>query len=91
MVKNCIFCINKCYLENDMLELGVREKNFGAPPDASNGFGRVLWDLGYPQNQTGWLYDASIDFYATKRKQVAIFAFSKHLKAIFKEFFFEKM
>ena len=86
-----MFCIKNCFHENDMFELGVREENFCAPPDASNGFGRVVWDLGYPQNQTGWSYDAWIDFYATKRKQVAIFAFSKHLKAIFKEFFFEKM
>ena len=74
-----------------MSELVGREKIFCAPPDASNGFGEVVWDLGYPQNQTGWSYDASIDFYATKCKQVAIFSFSKHLKAIFKEFFFEKV
>ena len=48
-----MFCTNKCYHENDMFELVVREKFFCAPPDASNGFGGVVWDLGYPQNQTG--------------------------------------
>ena len=86
-----MFCIKKCFDENDMFELVVREQFFCAPPDATDGFGGVVWDVGYTQNQTGWSYDASIDFYATKRKQVAIFAFSKLLKAIFKEFFFEKM
>ena len=86
-----MLCIKKYFHENDMSELGVREKNFCAPPDATDGFGKVVWDLGYPQNQTGWSYDAWIDFYATKRKQVAIFSFSKHLKASFKEFFFEKV
>ena len=45
-----MFCIKNCYHENDMSELGVREKNFCAPPDTSNGFGRVVWDVGYPQN-----------------------------------------
>jgi len=86
-----MFCIKNCSEENDMSELVGREKNFCAPPDASNGFEGVVWDVRYPQNQTRWSYDASINFYATKCKQVAIFSFSKHLKAIFKEFFFEKV
>ena len=86
-----MFCIKKCFDENDMSELVVREKFFCAPPDATDGFGGVVWDVGYTQNQTEWSYDASIDFYASKCKEVAIFLFSKYLKAIFKEFFFEKV
>ena len=61
-------------------------KIFCSPPDVFNGLGRVVWDLGYLQNQTGWSYDASINFYATKRQLVAIFSFSKRLKAIFNGF-----
>ena len=69
-----------------MLDFKVREKIFCSPPDTSDGFGRLVWDLGYPQKQTGWSYDASIDFYDHKRKLVAIFTFSYALKAIFNEF-----
>ena len=58
MVKNCMFCIKNCSEENDMTELVGCEKIFCAPPDASDGFGRVVWDVGYPQNQTGCPYDA---------------------------------
>ena len=53
MVKNRMFCIKNCSEENDMSELVGREKNFCAPPDASNGFEVVVWDVRYPQNQTG--------------------------------------
>ena len=42
----------KCFQENVMFELREREKNFCAPPDASDCFGKVVWDLGYLQNQT---------------------------------------
>ena len=86
-----MFDTKKCIEEFGVFELGAREKISCALADASDGFRKLVWDLGYPQNQTGWSYDASIDFYATKCKQVAIFSFSKHLKAIFKEFFFEKV
>ena len=79
--------IQKCFQENAMFDFGMREKIFCSPPDAVDGFGRVVWDLGYLQNQTGCSYDASIDFYATKRQLVAIFSFSKRFKAILKEFF----
>ena len=50
MVKNCMFCIKNCFHENDMFELGVRENYFCGPPDAFNGFGRVVWDQVYLQN-----------------------------------------
>ena len=53
MVKNCVFCIKNCFDENDMSELVVREKFFCAPPDATDGFGGVVWDVGYTQNETG--------------------------------------
>ena len=59
-----------------MFDFKVREKIFCSPPDASDGFGRLVWDLGYPQKQTGGSYDASIDLYDNKRKLVAIFTFS---------------
>ena len=77
--------IEKCFQENAMFDFGMREKIFCSPPGVSNGSGRVVWDLGYLQNQTGCSYDASIDFYATKRQLVAIFSFSKRFKAILKE------
>ena len=51
--KNRMFCIKKCFDENDMFELVVRENIFCAPPDATDGFEEVVWDQGYPQNQTG--------------------------------------
>ena len=78
--------IQKCFEENAMFDFGMREKIFCSPPDAVDGFGRVVWDLGYLQKQTGWSYDAPIDFYATKRQLVAIFSFSKRSKAIFNGF-----
>ena len=71
-----MFGIQKCCQENDMLGFKVREKNFCSPPDALDGFGRIVWDLGYRQKQTGWSYDASIGFYDPKRELVAIFSFS---------------
>ena len=80
-----MFDTKKCTQEFGVFEIGVREKIFCALADVSDGFWKVVWDLGYPQNETGWPYDAWIDFYATKRKLVAIFSFSKPLKAIFKQ------
>ena len=59
-----------------MSELVGCEKFFCAPPDASDGFGRLVWDLGYWQKQTWCPYDASIDFYDPKRELMAIFSFS---------------
>ena len=81
-----MFGTKKCFEENAMFDFGMREKNFCSPSDVSNGLGRVVWDLEYLQNQTGCSYDASIDFYATKRQLVAIFSFSKRFKAIFNGF-----
>ena len=53
MMKNCMFDIKKCSQEFGMLELGVRGKIIYALPDASDGLERPVWDVGYPQNQTG--------------------------------------
>ena len=81
-----MFGTKKCFQENAMFDFGMREKIFCSPPDVFNGLGRVVWDLGYLQNQTGCSYDASIDFYATKRQLVAIISLSKRFKAIFNAF-----
>jgi len=71
-----MFGTKKCFLENAMLKLGVREKILCAPLDDFDDFWEVVQDLGDWQKQTRWPYDASIDFYAAKRTQVAIFSFS---------------
>ena len=39
----------KVFSENDMLDLGVREKKFCSPSDASDGFEKLVWELWYPQ------------------------------------------
>ena len=41
MIKNRTFGIKKCFQENVMFELGVRETNFYAPSDVSDGFRRL--------------------------------------------------
>ena len=71
-MKNRMFGIKKCFQEFGMFELGVREKKICVLADATDNFWKLIWDLRYPQNQTGWSYDAWIDFYATKRTQVVI-------------------
>ena len=81
-----MFDTKKCTEEFGVFELGVREKIFCELADISDGFWKLVWDLGYPQNQTEWSNDAWIDLYAAKRKEVTIFAFSEPLKTIFKEF-----
>ena len=74
-----------------MFDFGMREKKFCSPPDVSNGLERVVWDLGYLQNQTGCSYDASIDFYATKRQLVAIFFDFKAFESYFQWILEEKL
>ena len=49
MNKNRTFGIKKCFQENVMFELRVREKNFCGSPDVSDGFRRLGWDPEFPQ------------------------------------------
>ena len=51
-MKNCMFDTKKCTTEFDLFELGVREKIVCARADVSDGFRKLVWDPGYPQNQT---------------------------------------
>jgi len=50
MMKNGMFDTKKCTQEFGVFEIGVREKIFCALADVSDGFRKVVWDLGYPQN-----------------------------------------
>ena len=52
-MKNGMFDTKKCTQEFGVFELGVREKIFFALADVSDVFRKVVWDLGYPQNETG--------------------------------------
>jgi len=45
-----MFDIKKCSQELGIFELGVSKKVVCALPDASDGFRRPIWDVGYPQN-----------------------------------------
>ena len=71
-----MFGTKKCFQGNVIIVFGVRDKYFCEPPDDSDSFWKVVWDLGHTQKQTRRSYDTPIDFYATKRKQVPIFSFS---------------
>ena len=78
VLKNCFknqqkSHIKKSFLTNKTVRLEVREKNFEITLEFKICSGRLLQVHGYLQKQTGWSYDAQIDFYCDKREQLLIF------------------
>ena len=88
--ENGFWGTKNCSTQNVKVGVAMREKIFQMSSEFKLCFGRRLWVRGYPQNQTGYPYDAWNDFYRTKRAEVAIFWFSTPQKAIFKLFFAKK-
>ena len=84
--ENGFWGIKNCSIQNVKVGVARREKIFQMSSEFKICFGRRLWVQGYPQNQTGYPYDAWIHFYCTKRAEVAIFWISSCLKAILEDF-----
>ena len=58
--------VKNYFLKNITIRLRVHEKNFELALEFKICFGKLLQVHGYPQKQTGWSYDAWIDFYCDK-------------------------